>query len=140
VITLGAATLAITIGAGYLLTEPGAAELQSIACSPALQQCQFKTAAGVASLELTPLPVRSSRPFQLNVSYPGDAPERIWFDLQGKKMYMGVNQVELEPHTQGWSAQANLGICTTGTMTWVLKLVVEQQDGQQVYQFEFDAS
>jgi len=112
-------------------------------CNLSVGPCEFTTNAGVAWLELSPRPISSASPFQVGVSYPGDALSSIWIDLQGREMYMGINQVTLEWSDEGqsghWQAEANLGICTTGTMRWVLNLILEQSDGQEVYQFEFDA-
>lgn len=132
--------LALAVGAGYLLQRSNEPAVTALSCDLQLGKCEFETATGVASLELTPTLVSSAAPFKLSVSYPGDAPTAVWVDLQGKEMYMGVNQPQLERQAESWSAEANLGVCTTGTMRWVLKLVVEFGAKQQIYQFEFDAS
>jgi hypothetical protein len=132
--------LSLAVGAGYLLQQIKEPAVTPIPCDLQLGKCEFETTTGVATLELTPTRVSSAAPFKLSVSYPGDAPTAVWVDLQGKEMYMGVNQPHLERQAELWSAEANLGVCTTGTMRWVLNLVVELQTKQQIYQFEFDAS
>ena len=131
--------LAGALVAALWLQREGETSAIVIDCDLLDGRCEFDTSQGLASLELSPLPISSAAPFQLSVSYPGDAPDSIWIDLQGKEMYMGVNQVNLVQQGSLWQAEANLGICTTGTMRWVLNLILEQSDGQEVYQFEFDA-
>jgi hypothetical protein len=127
------------LGVALWLQQAGDIKANVVDCDLLSGPCEFETQAGRASLELSPLPISSAAPFQLSVSYPRDALDNIWIDLQGKEMYMGVNQVNLVRRGPLWQAEANLGICTTGTMRWVLNLILEQSDGQEVYQFEFDA-
>jgi len=135
--------LAAALGSALWLQQRGESDATVVDCDLLVGPCEFTTNAGVAWLELSPRPISSASPFQVNVSYPGDAPSNIWIDLQGKEMYMGINQVTLErtdeSQSKHWKAEANLGICTTGIMRWVLNLILEQKDGQEVYRFEFDA-
>lgn len=137
--TLALLLLVGALGAALWLQQASDTKANVVDCDLLGGPCEFETPEGLASLELIPLPISSAAPFQLSVSYPGDAPDSVWVDLQGKEMYMGVNQVNLLQRGSVWQAEANLGICTTGTMRWVLNLILEQSDGQEVYQFEFDA-
>jgi len=93
----------------------------------------------VASLTLTPQPPSSKSGINVEFNLSGDAPQRVWIDLQGKTMYMGINQRDLQPTEGVWKAPASLGVCTTGMMRWVLRLILEQHQRQQIYRFEFDA-
>lgn len=127
------------LGAGLWLSDAGAPRAEAISCSVTVATCKFETPQGTATLDLSPRPLSSAKPFKVSLSYPGDASGGVWIDLQGKEMYMGVNQVNLISKGDQWLGEANLGLCTTGTMRWVLNLVIEGAQGQTIYQFEFDA-
>lgn len=114
---------------------------------------------GTAFLSLQPRPIRSSKSFNFEVKLTGVQPDRVWIDLQGKEMYMGVNQTELtrtissiETFTENetpthsasslgalWSAPGSIGLCTTGEMIWNLRLILETAEQQKIYLFEFEA-
>jgi hypothetical protein len=64
---------------------------------------------------------------------------RVWVDLQGADMYMGVNQFELENIESQWQGQTQLAVCTTGTMTWIAKVIFETDTEQKIVELRFDA-
>jgi hypothetical protein len=70
-----------------------------------------------------------------------DLPEvnRVWVDLQGADMYMGVNQFEMEKSDHQWQGKTQLAVCTTGTMTWLAKVIFETDSEQEIVELRFDA-
>lgn len=131
--------LALLLGLSMFFNEPTDIQETFIDCPIAQQSCSFDTAFGEASLTLTPQPPSSKSGINVEFNLSGDAPQRVWIDLQGKTMYMGINQRDLQPTEGVWKAPASLGVCTTGMMRWVLRLILEQHQRQQIYRFEFDA-
>ena len=54
-------------------------------------------------------------------------------------MYRGVNQFELEKIESQWQGQTQLAGCTTGTMTWIAKVILETDSEQKIVELRFDA-
>ena len=133
-------TLALVLGFALYYSGAGKADTEALACDIDKQLCSFSTPYGEADFRLTPTPPSSKAPIRFTLSIEGKQPDRVWVDLQGKEMYMGVNQTNLNFDAGIWSAPGTLGVCTTGTMRWVLSLILERGEQQQVYTFEFDAS
>ena len=111
--------LALAVGAGYLLQQINEPAVTPIPCDLQLGMCEFETSTGVATLELTPTMVSSAAPFKLSVSYPGDAPTAVWVDLQGKEMYMGVNQPQLERQEEALPRGLSLLHCVHAVCMYV---------------------
>ena len=86
--------------------------------------------------------ISSSKPLLFDVTIENIAAEQVLVDLQGKSMYMGVNQTLLKkiPGTDNrWQGSITLPICTTGKMTWVSSIKIEEQGQITQANFEFDA-
>ncbi|WP_415903938.1 hypothetical protein ACMXYW_10030 [Neptuniibacter sp. QD48_55] len=86
--------------------------------------------------------ISSSKPLLFDVTIENIAAEQVLVDLQGKSMYMGVNQTLLTkiPGTDNrWQGSITLPICTTGKMTWVSSIKIEEQGQITKANFEFDA-
>lgn len=86
--------------------------------------------------------ISSSKPLLFDVTIENIAAEQVLVDLQGKSMYMGVNQTLLTkiPGTDNrWQGSITLPICTTGKMTWVSSIKIEEQGQITQANFEFDA-
>lgn len=131
--------LALLVGFVLYFTSANQSAAVTVACPIAQQVCEFSTPYGEARFELTPQPPSSKAPIAFELRLSAEQPQRVWIDLQGKEMYMGVNQTNLKFESGSWSALGTLGVCTTGTMRWVLALILERGDEQQIYNFEFDA-
>ena len=88
---------------------------------------------------LGPMPARSLNSMTLTAET--DLPEvnRVWVDLQGADMYMGVNQFEMEKSDHLWQGKTQLAVCTTGTMTWLAKVIFETDSEQEIVELRFDA-
>ncbi|WP_415881624.1 hypothetical protein [Neptuniibacter sp. QD34_54] len=86
--------------------------------------------------------ISSSKPLLFDVTIENIAAEQVLVDLQGKSMYMGINQTLLTkiPGTDNrWQGSITLPICTTGKMTWVSSIKIEEQGQVTQADFEFDA-
>ncbi|GAA0784350.1 hypothetical protein [Marinobacterium sediminicola] len=91
-------------------------------------------------LEAGPLPIRSLSQLNLTLNLEGLDARRIWADLQGADMYMGVNQFEFQRDSAlRWRGHTELAVCVTGRMTWQLTLKIETPAGLQQHLFEFEA-
>ncbi|MBA4501182.1 hypothetical protein [Marinobacterium marinum] len=102
--------------------------------------CQIELNNGRLQLEAGPLPMRSLSPLRLTLRADGIEATSILADLQGKDMYMGVNQFELTPSAESlWHGQTELAVCTTGSMQWQLTLTIATPDTTQQHVFEFEA-
>ena len=109
------------------------------ACDINSGQCEVISNDFQYRFTLGPMPARSLNNMTLvaETNLPGI--NRVWVDLQGADMYMGVNQFELENIESQWQGQTQLGVCTTGTMTWVAKVIFETDTEQKIVELRFDA-
>lgn len=138
-IWISLATLVLLFGLFFYYSEHNQAQTELINCPVTQQICRFETPFGQASFSLLPQPPSSKAGISYELSLDGQQPDKAWVDLQGKEMYMGVNQTNLALANNRWSAPATLGVCTTGEMRWILTLILERAEQQKIYRFEFDA-
>ena len=65
---------------------------------------------------------------------------KVWVDLQGVDMFMGVNQFELVHTGNAWQGITELAVCTTGKMRWLARVIIEQPQGETLFlDLTFDA-
>lgn len=86
--------------------------------------------------------ISSSKPLLFDVTIKNIAADQIMVDLQGKTMYMGINQTLLTKVSgteNRWQGSITLPICTTGKMTWISSIKIEEQGQVTQADFEFDA-
>lgn len=88
---------------------------------------------------LGPMPAKSLNEMTLTSKTNLPGVNRVWVDLQGADMYMGVNQFEMVATDDAWQGQTQLAVCTTGTMTWLAKVIFETDSGQQIVELRFEA-
>lgn len=88
---------------------------------------------------LGPMPAKSLNNMTLTAETNLSGVNRVWVDLQGADMYMGVNQFELNEVSSVWQGVTQLAVCTTGTMTWLAKVIFETDSGQEIVELRFDA-
>jgi len=138
-ISVSLATLVLLFGLYFYYSVQNRAEFELVDCHVAQQSCRFNTPFGEAHFSLLPQPPSSRAGISFELNLDGVQPDKVWVDLQGKEMYMGVNQTNLLRVNNRWSAPATLGVCTTGTMRWILTLILEREQQQKIYRFEFDA-
>ena len=78
---------------------------------------------GVRSLEfeLAPRQARSLEPLEFRVRTEGMDTTTVNIQLEGRDMYMGINQLQLQPvpgEPGLWRGIGELAVCTTGEMIW----------------------
>lgn len=132
-------TLLCVTGLSLYFSNRESGHVQQISCPLASQACEFETTFGSAKFTLLPQPPSSKEGINLELQLSDQQPEKVWVDLQGKEMYMGVNQTNLQLENGSWAAPATLGVCTTGEMLWELTLILEHLQQQDIYRFEFSA-
>lgn len=111
--------------------------------------CDLHTGACIASrgnqqlqLSMTPGPLESLIPIEVEVRLQQIDARQVMLDLQGVEMYMGINQVHLtqddsRPHI--WRGMTELAVCTTGEMTWRASVFVDTEEHLYSTEFDFDA-
>jgi hypothetical protein len=111
--------------------------------------CDLHTGACIASrgnqqlqLRITPGPLESLKPLEVEVRLQHLDARQVMFDLQGVEMYMGLNQIHLvqdEERPDIWRGNTELAVCTTGEMTWRASVYVDTPDNLYSTTFDFDA-
>lgn len=101
--------------------------------------CELEIDGQPARLSLAPIPVRSATPLTFTLELGGQQPERVWLDLQGAEMYMGINQSEFQKRDGLWIANTELAVCTTGTMLWRARITLEERATPLRVELTFEA-
>ena len=110
---------------------PAVRELSTVAqCDLTKGACYAKLDEVEIALSIEPKQFSSLKPLLFTAEISGlDATEAI-LDLQGKEMYMGINQtpLTLNPNTQVWTGVTELAVCTTGSMLWQASVIAREND------------
>ena len=111
--------------------------------------CDLHTGACIASrgnqqlqLRITPGPLESLKPLDVEVRLQHLDARQVMLDLQGVDMYMGLNQIHLtqdETRPDIWRGTTELAVCTTGEMTWQASVYVDTPEHLYSTAFNFDA-
>lgn len=118
-------------------------QLHAKGCYLNTTQCIAKKDEVQIALSVQPQAIASLKPltFFADINHPDT--KRVVLDLQGKEMYMGLNQIELtlNPATHLWEGTTELAVCTTGEMIWLATVSVFNATGTATThaQFEFTA-
>ncbi|MBV1789589.1 hypothetical protein KQ940_16160 [Marinobacterium sp. D7] len=114
--------------------KPPACDLNQGACL--LQQGDIEL-----EFSLGPAPIQSLQTLTAQLRLTGAELERVHLSLEGRDMYMGLNQVALTPTgTNGiWHGNTELAACTTGRMVWRARLTLESKHQQYTTWFDFEA-
>lgn len=95
------------------------------------------------SLEIIPKNIGSLVPLTFSVTLHNIEAQSILLDIQGKEMYMGINQIKLSPASgkNNWIGTTELAICTTGMMTWNASVLAysDQSAEPDIATFEFES-
>lgn len=115
-------------------------ELMPPSCDIAEGRCTLKQDGLELSFELTPTPPSSARPLTAQLTTRGFSPRKVLLSLEGRDMYMGLNQTELQPAGDSrWQGETQLAVCTTGSMVWRALLLIETDDKTYKTWFDFEA-
>jgi hypothetical protein len=110
---------------------PAVRELRSEAqCDLTKGACYAKLDEIEITLSIEPKQFSSLKPLFFTAEISGlDVTEAI-LDLQGKEMYMGINQtpLTLNPNTRVWTGVTELAVCTTGSMIWQASIIAREND------------
>ncbi|QEQ96366.1 hypothetical protein [Neptunomonas concharum] len=114
-----------------LSNTPAVRELSTVAqCDLTEGACYAKLDEVEIALSIEPKQFSSLKPLLFTAEISGlDATEAI-LDLQGKEMYMGINQtpLTLNPNTRVWTGVTELAVCTTGSMLWQASVIAREND------------
>jgi hypothetical protein len=142
---------AVLIGLGLVLYLPNLVEKDNQApalklthpdCSLNNGECVAKQDQQEIALEIKSETIRSATPMLFEVTLNNIKANQVMLDLKGKEMFMGLNQVMLEPVSgdpNRWQGEVTLAVCTTGEMVWVSSVVLEKDGKKTQADFEFTA-
>lgn len=80
----------------------------------------------------------SMQPLPVEVVLKNIPADQVMLDLQGRDMYMGLNQNQLSPvagKPGHWRGEITLAVCTTGEMIWKASVVTGK--ARQTHQADF---
>ncbi|MBR9885361.1 MAG: hypothetical protein GYB21_17645 [Oceanospirillales bacterium] len=103
--------------------------------------CRLKQEGIALEFALTPTPIQSLATLNAQLDIHGTDIERATLSLEGRDMYMGLNQTELTATGNGnrWLGSTELAVCTTGRMVWRARLTLESKDRVYSTWFDFEA-
>jgi hypothetical protein len=103
-------------------------------------KCEFTLDQQDYQISFGPMPAKSLQPMRLELATSNRNITKVWVDLQGVDMYMGVNQFELTDIGNSWQGTTELAVCTTGKMRWLARVIIEQNPGETLFlDLTFDA-
>lgn len=107
-------------------------------CSPALQPCKITLPNGrTLDFSIEPRPVKPLQPLLLKVTIEATETRSVDVDFNGTDMDMGYNRVSLAKDQHGFSGQAMLPVCVTGTMTWTATVLLTTPTQRIAVPFQF---
>lgn len=109
-------------------TTPPKAENDQI-CDLSHSPCSFSVGDVPLTARVDGVSVKAEHDFVLRLQggSPAITPVKAW--LEGKEMFMGQIPVQFDAGEGGWQAKAQVGSCTSATMTWLLN--IEWSNGQR---------
>ena len=142
ILLLLAAILAVI---GYKLSQQqnqhAGTLLPVAACNPARDDCTVTLSkGGKVTLSFSPRPVRPLRAFTARVAVSDVEVRSAEIDFDGTTMKMGYYRPRLNPVDGGYSAEAMLPVCVTGTMEWAATVLLTTPDGSLAIPFHFEVS
>jgi len=122
-------------------STPDSVQLTPPACDLNQGPCRLKQGDIELEFSLGPLPLRSMTALNAQLGVKGIEPERVRLSLEGREMYMGLNQAELTPtgSAGNWRGSTELAACTTGRMVWRARLTLHTNERQYETWFDFEA-
>jgi len=140
-----AALLAIG-AAGYwfsplLLPPADVVALPDAGCDLHVGPCVATLAdGGRIQLSITPRPIPTVKPLEIEVQTVGIEPRKVEIDFAGVVMNMGYNRTTLGAAGPGrFAGSASLPVCITGAMLWQATLLVEAGRSRISIPFRFES-
>lgn len=143
VILILLAAIVGVVGYKYSLQhKPRAGTLLPVsACNPARDDCTVALPdGGEVTLSFTPRPVRPLRAFTARLTVRDVEVRSAEIDFDGTTMKMGYYRPRLNPVDSGYSAEAMLPVCVTGTMEWAATILLSTPNGSLAIPFHFEVS
>ena len=110
-------------------------------CNPARDDCTVALPdGGEITLSFTPRPIRPLRAFTARLAVHGVEVRSAEIDFDGTSMKMGYYRPRLNPLDGGYSAEAMLPVCVTGTMEWAATILLSTPNGSLAIPFHFEVS
>lgn len=102
--------------------------------------CEVTINGRSAYFSVSPTPIRSLQPLTVKLVGEDLELEMATLNLEGKEMYMGINQTHMSQTTAShWQGSTEIALCTTGKMQWLARLGLTDKSGQYhsaVFEFE----
>ncbi|MGB0466594.1 MAG: hypothetical protein ACPGF7_03555 [Pontibacterium sp.] len=111
-------------------------------CSIKESACTARSGKHSVTLRVAPREIKSAIPLDFQVQLEGIDASAISLNLEGRDMFMGINQVALQPtpNQEGhWQGVNELGACTTGEMVWRARLNIQTKKDTFEAHFDFSA-
>lgn len=111
-------------------------------CSIKTSACRATLDTRSISVDVSPREIRSTVPMTFSVTLTGINADVVNLSLEGREMYMGLNQITLSPVANQpgvWRGVTELAVCTTGEMTWRARIIAQQDQQQLEAHFDFKA-
>jgi hypothetical protein len=145
-VVLAALALCLLLVAGYVFSGrvwrvQGDVTLPLSTCDLNRGQCHVALPDdSKLTVEISPRPITALRPLSVRLVWQEGEAERMYFDVTGVEMDMGVNRTRLRETDSGYYlGQITLPVCVTGPMRWRAEFIVEGKQGRLVIPFEFDS-
>lgn len=126
-------TLQATTGERTQLTPP--------ACDLNRGACRLAQDDWTLEFSLGPTPIASLKTLQVDARLSGLEAQAVTVLLEGRDMYMGLNQTQLKPDlsTGHWQGNTELAVCSTGRMTWRARVLIDTDNDNYETWFDFEA-
>lgn len=107
-------------------------------CNPSQDACTVDLPdGGKLEFAIEPRPIKALVPLRLKSSTRGLDVQSIEVDFNGTDMDMGRNRIVLAKDGPGFSGQAMLPVCVTGTMSWTAIVVLTSRNTRLAIPFHF---
>ncbi|MCF6281719.1 MAG: hypothetical protein L3J28_05815 [Candidatus Polarisedimenticolaceae bacterium] len=90
------------------------------------------------TLSIEPRPIPLVAPLQFQVKLDGVEAEKVFIDIQGLGMNMGINRPQLTAQSAGdFSGEGMLPVCIRNSMEWEVSVLLETGSGMVAVPFRF---
>ena len=90
------------------------------------------------TLSIEPRPIPLVEPLQFQVKLDGVEADKVFVDVQGLGMNMGINRPQLQQQSaEQFSGEGMLPVCIRNSMEWEVKVLMETEKGTIAVPFRF---
>lgn len=122
-------------------TSADTLQLHAAGCLLNHHRCSAREKEQQVELSVEADTIQSLTPLPFVAALSGLEADTVTLVLEGKEMFMGVNQIPMTQQPDGtWQATTELAVCTTGKMVWLANIIIERANQRPVKAtFEFEA-